>query len=118
QFDFSKLTPITECKVCNKGQVYSLPMQYVCENAVSEKPSCKFKMGRTILQREIPAEQVVKLMQTGKTDLLPRFISKKGRPFSAFLKLDASGKVGFEFAPRVAKPKKVAKAKEKSAEPA
>ena len=63
-------------------------------------------MGRTILQREIPAEQVLKLMQTGKTDLLPRFISKKSRPFSAFLKLEAGGKVGFEFAPRVAKPKK------------
>ncbi len=93
-------------------------MQYVCENAVSPKPTCKFKMGRQILQREIPPEQVIKLMQTGKTDLLPRFISKKGRPFSAFLKLEAGGKVGFEFAPRAVKPKKAAtKATPKSAEP-
>ena len=106
-FDFSTLTPVTDCKVCHKGRVFSLPMQYVCENAVVKTdPICKFKMGRTILQREIPAEQVVKLMQTGKTDLLPRFISKKGRPFSAFLKLEAGGKVGFEFAPRAAKPTK------------
>jgi DNA topoisomerase III len=117
EFDFSKLTPITDCKVCNTGRIFSLPMQYVCENAVSSKPTCKFKMGRTILQREIPPEQVVKLMQTGKTDLLPRFISKKGRPFSAFLKLEPGGKVSFEFAPRAAKPKKVAAKPTKSAEP-
>ncbi len=46
---------------------------------------------------------MVKLLSTGRTDLLPRFISKKGRPFSAFLVRGADGKVGFEFAPRVGK---------------
>jgi DNA topoisomerase-3 len=49
-------------------------------------------------------------MATGKTDLLPRFISKKGRPFSAHLKLE-NGKIGFEFAektPRTKKPRKTA----------
>lgn len=44
---------------------------------------------------------------SGKTDLLPKFISKKGRPFSAHLKLD-KGKVGFEFAERAPKTKKAA----------
>jgi DNA topoisomerase III len=56
-------------------------------------------MGKTICQREVPREQVLKLIETGKTDLIPRFISKKGKPFSAFLKLDGS-KVGFEFEAR------------------
>jgi len=37
-----------------------------------------------------------KLLSTGKTDLLDGFISKRGRPFSAYLKLE-DGKVGFEF---------------------
>jgi DNA topoisomerase-3 len=60
-------------------------------------------MGRTILQKEIPREQARKLVQTGKTDLLPRFISKKGKPFSAFLVLGDKGKVGFEFEPRAPK---------------
>jgi len=49
-------------------------------------------------------------MTTGKTDLLARFISKRGRPFSAHLKLER-GKVGFEFAekaPRAKKPRKAA----------
>ena len=44
-----------------------------------------------------------KLLTTGKTDLLHRFISKKGRPFSAFLVKGGDGKVSFEFAPREAK---------------
>ena len=62
-------------------------------------------MSKVILQREIPKEQVQKLISAGKTDLLPKFISKKGRAFSAHLKLD-NGKIGFEFAekkPRVKK---------------
>jgi DNA topoisomerase-3 len=37
---------------------------------------------------------------------LHKFISKKGRPFSAFLVVGKDGKVGFEFAPREAKKKK------------
>jgi DNA topoisomerase-3 len=54
-----------------------------------------------------------KLLTTGKTDLLHRFISKKGRPFSAFLVRGPDGKVSFEFAPR--EPKSAAAAKTKSA---
>jgi DNA topoisomerase-3 len=56
-----------------------------------------------ILQRPIEPEQLQKLLATGKTDLLHRFISRKGRPFSAFLVKGPDGKVGFEFAPRAPK---------------
>jgi DNA topoisomerase-3 len=56
-------------------------------------------MGKSLCQREIPREQVEKILTVGKTDLIPRFISKKGRPFSAYLKLE-DGKVTFEFEPR------------------
>ena len=72
--------------------------------------------GKIILQKQIDRAQVVKLLETGKTDLLPKFISKKGRPFSAFL-VYKEGKVGFEFAPREPKaPKGKAKPKEKAPE--
>ena len=54
-----------------------------------------------------------KLLAAGKTDLLHRFISKKGRPFSAFLARGEDGKVTFEFAPREPKAAK-AKATVKS----
>jgi len=56
-----------------------------------------------------------KLLQTGRTDLLPRFISKKGRPFKAFLVKQPDGKIGFEFQPRAPKGK-LAEEKPKPAE--
>lgn len=56
-------------------------------------------MGKTICQRAIPPEQALKIFREGKSDLLPRFISKKGKPFAAYLKLE-NGKVTFEFEPR------------------
>jgi DNA topoisomerase-3 len=83
-------------------------MAYVCEKSLGPARSCDFRSGRIILQRPIEREQMQKLLATGRTDLLHRFISKKGRPFSAFLVRGADGKVGFEFAPRVAKPGKAA----------
>jgi len=54
-----------------------------------------------VLRREIPEEQAQKLLTTGKTDLLEGFISKRGRPFSAYMKLK-DGKVGFEFPEKAA----------------
>jgi DNA topoisomerase-3 len=51
-----------------------------------------------------------KLLTEGKTGLIAGFVSKKGRarPFSAFLTLGPKGKIGWEFPPREAKPKKAA----------
>ncbi len=93
------------CPVCKIGQVYVLENAYACERALSSPKECTFRMSKVILQKEIPKEQVQKLITTGKTDLLPKFISKKGRAFSAHLKLEG-GKVGFEFVPRALKAKK------------
>jgi DNA topoisomerase-3 len=95
------------CPLCKKGQVYVLDRAYVCENNLAAPKACSFRVGKMILQREIPKEQVQKLITAGKTDLLHKFISKKGRPFSAHLKLE-DGKVGFEFAKRAAGAKKSA----------
>ena len=53
-------------------------------------------VSKMILGREIPKEQAQKLLTTGKTGLLEGFISKRGRPFSVYLKVE-DGKVGFEF---------------------
>jgi len=105
QIDTTKHESLGLCPLCQKGQVYVLDRAYACENAVSKEKTCTFRVSKNILHREIPKEQVQKLIATGKTDLLPKFVSKKGRPFSAHLKLE-NGKVGFEFAAR--KPKKAA----------
>jgi DNA topoisomerase III len=97
--DFSGKTALGPCPKCG-AHVFDHELAYVCERAVGPSRSCDFRSGKIILQRPIEPEQMVKLLATGKTDLLHRFISKKGRPFSAFLVRQPDGKVGFEFAPR------------------
>jgi DNA topoisomerase-3 len=119
--DFTGQEPLGKCPKCG-ARVFENAMSYVCEHAVGAKRACDFRSGKIILQREIDRAQMNKLLATGRTDLLPRFISKKGRPFSAYLVVGEGGKVGFEFAPRAPKaPKSAAggaKAKKpKAAEP-
>jgi DNA topoisomerase-3 len=97
--DFSGQEPLGVCPKCG-GRVFSHGVAYICEKATGPNRSCDFRSGKIILQRPIEAEQMQKLLSTGKTDLLHRFISKKGRPFSAFLARGEDGKVTFEFAPR------------------
>ena len=58
-----------------------------------------------ILQQPIEREQMKKLLQTGKTDLLTAFVSKKGRRFKAFLVKQPDGKIGFEFQAKAPKDK-------------
>ncbi|MCW5598828.1 MAG: topoisomerase C-terminal repeat-containing protein, partial [Nitrosomonas sp.] len=85
--------------------VYEHGLYYICEKAVGTEHTCDFKTGKIILNRPIEQEQIVKLLQTGKTDLLNKFISKKGRPFSAYLVIGAGGKIGFEFEQKAVKAK-------------
>ncbi len=100
--DFTGQESIGVCPKCG-GNVYSHGMAYLCEKAAAQPRTCDFRTGKIILQRNIEPEQVTKLLKDGKTDLLHKFISKKGRPFSAFLVRGSDGKVSFEFAPREAK---------------
>jgi DNA topoisomerase III len=93
---------VGKCQVCESGQVYDTGTAYVCENVA--KGSCSFKMSKIILQCEIPPDQMRKMLLEGKSDLLKRFISRKGRPFDAALTL-RNGKIGWEFAKRPARRK-------------
>jgi DNA topoisomerase-3 len=97
KIDASQHESIGVCPICKEGQVYELENVFICERAAAAAKKCTFRISKTILHRTIPKEQVQKLITTGKTDLLPQFISKRGRPFSAHLKLQ-HGKVAFEFA--------------------
>jgi DNA topoisomerase-3 len=101
--DFSGKEPVGKCPKCG-GRVFENGMTYVCENAVGPNRSCTFRSNAVILQQPIERAQISKLLSTGKTDLLEKFVSKKnGRTFKAFLVLDKEGKIGFEFAPRESK---------------
>lgn len=94
--DFTGQPPLGKCPKCGNS-VFEHGMHYICEKSIGTMRSCDFRTGKIILDRAIEKEQVVKLLQSGKTDLLTKFISKKGRPFSAYLAIDENGKIGFEF---------------------
>ena len=111
--DFSGRESLGPCPKCG-GAVYEHGKNYVCEKSVptlaQATPSCDFKSGQIILQQPIEREQMVKLLATGKTDLLDKFVSMRTRrPFKAFLAWSAeAGKVSFEFEPSKYPPRKTA----------
>jgi DNA topoisomerase-3 len=81
----------------------------VCEHSVPTEgqptPNCTFKTGKVILTQPVEREQMEKLLATGKTDLLDKFVSMRTRrTFKAFLAWNKDeGKVTFEFEPRASK---------------
>ncbi len=109
--DFSAQQSLGACRKCG-GAVYEHGKNYVCEKSVptlaQPTPSCDFKSGQVILQQPIAREQMSKLLDTGKTDLLDKFVSMRTRRgFKAMLAWDAeAGKVNFEFAPSKFPPRK------------
>jgi len=103
--DFSQQDTVGPCPVCG-APVFDHGSNYVCEKSVPTNeqptPSCTFKTGKIILQQPVERDQMEKLLATGKTDLLDKFVSMRTRrAFKAFLTWNAEeGKVTFEFAPR------------------
>ena len=84
--------------MCIRDRVENAYLAPMMANKVDERG---VRISKTILKREIPTEQAIKLFVEGKTDLMPGFLSKKGRKFAAHLTIDREkGKLGFEFAPR------------------
>jgi len=114
--DFGDAEPLGACPKCG-GRVFEHGSNYVCEKTVptaaQPTPSCDFKSGKIILQQPVERAQMHKLLATGKTDLLDKFVSMRTRrAFKAFLAWDAeAGKVNFEFAPSKFPPRKTTAAK-------
>jgi len=111
--DFSAQESLGVCPKCG-GSVFEHGKNYVCDRSVPTHahptPSCDFKTGQIILQQPIERAQMHKLLETGKTDLLDKFVSMRTRrAFKAMLAWDAeAGKVNFEFAPSKFPPRKAA----------
>lgn len=80
-------------------KVYQTERAFVAPEMARDVDERGVRISKSILQKEIPAEQAIKLFTAGKTDLMQGFVSKKGRRFAAHLTLDRkTGKLGFEFA--------------------
>ncbi len=113
--DFSEQQPVGACPKCH-ARVFEHGMSYVCENSVANPKTCDFRSGKVILQQEIAREQMAKLLEEGRTDLLTNFKSSRtGRNFKAFLVKQNDGKIGFEFEKKEPSAKSAAKAAAKSA---
>jgi len=76
------------------------------ESALDGDKKKGLRIGKIILGRRIDREYVEQLLKDGKTELINGFISKKKRPFDAYLLLDDKGKLTFEFPPRKKKTSK------------
>jgi DNA topoisomerase-3 len=118
--DFSAQESLGPCPKCGSA-VFEHGKNYVCEKSVptdaQATPNCDFKTGQIILQQPIERSQMNKLLSTGKTDLLDKFVSMRTRrAFKAMLAWDgAAGKVNFEFAPSKFPPRKPSAAAAKTA---
>jgi DNA topoisomerase-3 len=97
--DFTGKEPLGKCPKCG-GKIFDTEAGYICEKSQVDAKPCRFKISREILQQPIEPEQARKILKTGKSDQLDKFISKAGKPFPAFLVMDKKGKVTFEFPER------------------
>ena len=88
-----------DCPLCGQP-VRERKTVYSCDSG----RGCPLVIGKKIAKRPIAKRTVTQLLTDGRTPALNRFISKKGRPFSAALVLEEGGRVGFSFPPRVSDP--------------
>ena len=98
------------------GRIYRTPAAYVLDLAVQgDDDFRKVRLKPEYCKYELPVEQVKKFFTEGRTDVIEKFISKKGRPFKARLVMDPEGRrfVNFEFVRAPAK-KKAGAAKKKA----
>ncbi len=84
----------------DRTRVYATPLAYMSESALDGDRKKGLKISRTILSRELSATHVRQLLEQGRTELISGFISKKKKPFDAYLLLAKNGTLTFEFPPR------------------
>lgn len=97
QFEFVDLHKVISeeslgsCPVC-EGPIIETTGYFECRS-----DECSFKINKSILGRTMKKEEIQTLLKNKKTKKLTGFWSKKGRPFSAALRVNETGKVEFVF---------------------
>ena len=86
------LDVIGKCPLCGRD-VMRYRYSYGCSGY---KEGCTFSVRTSICKRNISVSNMKMLLETGRTSKIEGFISKKGNPFSASLKLE-DGKAVFDF---------------------
>jgi len=111
-FDLSQAEVLSVCPRLSKnlcaskkgGKIVITPQAYCCLNDKGEINKDCFRLSRVMLSHRFTNEEVMALLENGKTPLIEDFVSKRtNKKFSAFLVLDEKGSVSFEFPPRAKK---------------
>lgn len=84
----------------DQSPVYETPTGYMSESAMNGDEKKGLRISKVILSKTITEEDIKKLLNDGKTELIKGFISKRRKPFDAYLLIDQKGKIHFEFPPR------------------
>ena len=91
--------PLGESPI-DRTKVFETPAGFLSESALEGDQKKGLRISKVILSRQLDREHISQLLADGRTELIGGFISKKKKPFDAFLLLDAKGKLSFEFPPR------------------
>ena len=87
---------ITSCPFCD-GTIILSRYGYRCSNGGKEDDKCKFYLGSSY-KDAMSKEQVISLIQNGKSELITNIKNKEGKKFDAFITLDLyEKKVKLEF---------------------
>ncbi len=84
-------------------RVFATPAAFMSESALDGDKDKGLKISKMILSHEITAAHISQLLNEGKTELIKGFISKRKKPFDAYLLLQKDGTIKFEFPPRKSK---------------
>jgi DNA topoisomerase-3 len=98
--DTVKKSTILGFSPIDQTRVFATPMAYMSESALDGDEKKGLKISKTILGSEVSEKHVMQLLSQGKTELIEGFISKKKKPFDAYLLLAKNGTLSFEFPPR------------------
>ena len=85
---------VGKCPLCGKD-VIRYKTGYSCSGY---KEGCEFSVYGFICRRVISKVNMEMLLTSKRTSKIKGFISKSGKPFDAYLKLEDNGKVVFDFA--------------------
>ena len=112
--DFTEDMKVGECKLNGQKlvKIYQTEKAYFVPSMEVKGEDNGLRMGKMILQQPLAPQDILELIEKGKTKVLDKFISKRTkRAFSAHLTMNfTTGKIGFEFPPRPAKKAKKKKA--------
>ena len=98
--DLSKATVVGRSKMHKDGEILETPEAYYVRRPDQDN-RIVLTLKKQLCGKEIPREEVLRLCETGRTDLIPGFLSKRGAQFGAYLVLSSTGaKAEFEFPPR------------------